>query len=359
MHTVRDPEDLNRFMSSDFTAHTYALLAQPDIPGDPYFKLLNPNLNRSPDPSFAELHPYELRPTALGPNSPKRAEPARTNSPRGFRSVGELRQVDHRPPTTSNGLFRERPDVRADNQLDFVRGWRDAFGLPSEDGEFPLDQLQGTAFDLKSDSEAFSAFAMAGTNAGSAPFWPFRQKTRRSMIRQPLLGNISGSPPVGQFGPWLEPEYFRESLRKTNPDDPDIEFGRYQSPYERTDYLLTEAQPVQPSVTSPADVSGNWSGVLDGSGGSTILYQDSAGGAIEDANLLVAGAANLVTTRSDTFVAHFRVRSFKQNTETGIWDATDPRFIVDERRFVMLVDRSQVDEPGQQPDILFFEETPN
>ena len=80
---------------------------------------------------------------------------------------------------------------------------------------------------------------------------------------------------------------------------------------------------------------------------------------MEDANLLVAGAANLVTTRSDTFVAHFRVRSFKQNTETGIWDATDPRFIVDERRFVMLIDRSQVDEPGDQPDILFLEETPN
>ena len=69
--------------------------------------------------------------------------------------------------------------------------------------------------------------------------------------------------------------------------------------------------------------------------------------------------ANLLTTRSDSFVAHFRVRSFRQNPETGIWDATDPSAIVDERRFVMLIDRSNVNEPGDQPDILFLEEAPN
>ena len=74
---------------------------------------------------------------------------------------------------------------------------------------------------------------------------------------------------------------------------------------------------------------------------------------------MIAGAANLLTTRSDTFVAHFRVRSFRQNPETGIWDATDPSAIVDERRFVMLIDRSNVNEPGDQPDILFLEEAPN
>ena len=73
--------------------------------------------------------------------------------------------------------------------------------------------------------------------------------------------------------------------------------------------------------------------VLSDGGGvanGATLSQDSTGGDLEDANLLLAGAANILTTRSDTFVAHFRVRSFKQNPENGFWDATDPRYIVDE-----------------------------
>ena len=273
------------------------------------------------------------------------AEPARSNSPRGLRSIGELRQVDHRAVTITGGLARIRPDVRpGDDSPDFVRGWGDVFGAST------FNQVEGTMSDLKSDSEAF-AFALAGTNAGSGPYWPFRQKPRRSMGRPAFLTNDLST--NGLVAPWLDAADIRESL------DPNLVAGRYQAPYERADYLLSESQPIQPSVTTPLDVSGNWSGILDASSGNPLLYQDSAGGGIEDANLLVAGAANLVTTRSDTFVAHFRVRSFKQNTETGIWDATDPRFIVDERRFVMLIDRSQVDEPGDQPDILFLEETPN
>ena len=89
------------------------------------------------------------------------------------------------------------------------------------------------------------------------------------------------------------------------------------------------------------------------------ISQDSTGGDLEDANLLLAGAANILTTRSDTFVAHFRVRSFKQNPENGFWDATDPRYIVDERRLVMLIDRTNVDDPGDIADIIFLEDAPN
>ena len=345
MHIVPDPMDINRPVSSDLVPHAYASLTEPQslqrLP-----TLLNPNLSRSPDPSFPELHPYELRPDGDGATNSVQAEPARSNSPRGLRSIGELRQVDHRAVTITGGLGRIRPDVRVDGAPDFVRGWGDVFGAST------FNQVEGTMSDLKSDSEAFSAFALAGTNAGSGPYWPFRQKARRSMSRPGLLStDVSFTSTVEV--PWADSAEIREYL------NPNLAQGRYQSPFQRADYLLSESQTIQPSVTTPLDVSGNWSGILDSSFGNTLLYQDSAGGGIEDANLLVAGAGNLVTTRSDTFVAHFRVRSFKQNTETGIWDATDPRFIVDERRFVMLIDRSQVDEPGDQPDILFLEETPN
>ena len=37
---------------------------------------------------------------------------------------------------------------------------------------------------------------------------------------------------------------------------------------------------------------------------------------------------------------HFRVRTFKQNAEHGVRDATDADAIVDDSRYVMLVDRS-------------------
>jgi len=156
-------------------------------------------------------------------------------------------------------------------------------------------------------------------------------------------------------------QYAADVIRVLDPGlDEEVAYGAYLSSYQRAEHVLTQDMPLQTSISSPVDVSGNGSAmVFANSQGDIELLQDPAGGDLEDANLLLAGAANLISTRSDTFVAHFRVRSFKQNSETGLWDATDPRFIVDERRFVMLIDRSNVDEPGQAPDILFLEEAPN
>ena len=86
---------------------------------------------------------------------------------------------------------------------------------------------------------------------------------------------------------------------------------------------------------------------------------DEVTGDVEEANLLFAGISNLITTQSDVFTVHFKVRSFRQNPVTGIWDATDTEQIVDERRYVMLVDRSQVNNPGDRPRILYLEKLPN
>ncbi|MHC5113614.1 MAG: hypothetical protein ACYTGP_04205, partial [Planctomycetota bacterium] len=87
--------------------------------------------------------------------------------------------------------------------------------------------------------------------------------------------------------------------------------------------------------------------------------EDGVSGDAEEANLLFAGASNLITTRSDVFTVYFRVRSFRQNADNGKWDATDLNHIVGDVRYVMLVDRSEVNRPGDQPKILFLDKLPN
>jgi hypothetical protein len=41
-----------------------------------------------------------------------------------------------------------------------------------------------------------------------------------------------------------------------------------------------------------------------------------------------------------------------------VWDATDPEAIVEENRYVMLVDRSEVNRPSDRPKILYLEQLP-
>lgn len=101
------------------------------------------------------------------------------------------------------------------------------------------------------------------------------------------------------------------------------------------------------------DVSTDLAPALDAATATFVL--DETAEDAEERNLLYAGASNLITTTSDTFTVYFKVRSFKQNPTTGVWDATDPAMIVDESRYVMLVDRSRVNSPGDEPRILYFE----
>jgi hypothetical protein len=88
---------------------------------------------------------------------------------------------------------------------------------------------------------------------------------------------------------------------------------------------------------------------------------DTTAGDVEEANMLFAGASNIITTRSDTFTVYFRIRSFRQNTSVSppVWDATNKDYIVDDSRYVMLVDRSTVNRPTDKPKILYLEKLPN
>ncbi len=99
--------------------------------------------------------------------------------------------------------------------------------------------------------------------------------------------------------------------------------------------------------------------LVPAAGGVLRESPDHVAGDAEEANLLFAGVSNLVTTRSDTFTVYFRVRTFRQNPETGVWDATDRDQIVDDTRYVMLIDRSEVDSPGDEARILYLEEIPD
>lgn len=81
-------------------------------------------------------------------------------------------------------------------------------------------------------------------------------------------------------------------------------------------------------------------------------------GDAEDLNLLFKGISNLVTTRSDVFTVYLRVRQVKQNSVTGVWDATNSESVLDDTRYVMCVDRSGCNTPLDQPRIVYFQKCP-
>ena len=70
--------------------------------------------------------------------------------------------------------------------------------------------------------------------------------------------------------------------------------------------------------------------------------------------MLFSGIANILTTRSDVFTIYLKVRTFKQDPATGIWDASEDGLILDDSRYVMVVDRSGINAPTDKPRILAF-----
>jgi hypothetical protein len=86
-------------------------------------------------------------------------------------------------------------------------------------------------------------------------------------------------------------------------------------------------------------------------------YDQTAGDAIEQ-NSLLKGISNIVTTRSDVFTVWVRVRTIRQDPLTGQWNGMDPENIIDDSRYMMTIDRSSVDRPGERARILSFVKVP-
>lgn len=75
--------------------------------------------------------------------------------------------------------------------------------------------------------------------------------------------------------------------------------------------------------------------------------------------MLFSGLSNLVSTRSDVFTVYFRVRAVRQDSVTRKWDGSRPEMIADDSRYVMIVDRSNVNAPGDRPRVLAIRKLPN
>ena len=87
-------------------------------------------------------------------------------------------------------------------------------------------------------------------------------------------------------------------------------------------------------------------------------YDQTATDALER-NSLLKGISNIATVRSDAFTVWVRIRTIRQDPLTGRWPGMDPEYIVDDSRYMMTVDRSSVDRPGEAPRILSFVKVPN
>ena len=61
----------------------------------------------------------------------------------------------------------------------------------------------------------------------------------------------------------------------------------------------------------------------------------------------------------DYSLARPQLRKLYEKAKTGQWNGTDPEFIIDDSRYMMTVDRSSVDRPGEQPRIVSFVKVSN
>ena len=87
----------------------------------------------------------------------------------------------------------------------------------------------------------------------------------------------------------------------------------------------------------------------------TLYRRTTVAGDITERSALLKGIANLVTTRSDVFTVYLRIRTVAVDQATQNWDGTSSQTLMDESRYVLVVDRSKVASPGDQPKILLFE----
>ena len=224
-----------------------------------------------------------------------------------------------------------------------------AGGIPGANGGFTVQPRSAIAETIVQARELYNGdvnFESQNSNTGY-------QHGPSYFDRQMLVTNLRSGRGFASKGELL-------LLNKPATLDPIIEFNQLPIKAKAWGFDFAANTPFEDATTTPPIASAYLSTDL------TLpdpindpLEGDEVAADVEEQNLLFAGMANMITTRSDTFTVYFRVRSFRQNSVTGVWDATDPEYIVDDSRYVMLVDRSEVNSPNDKPRILYLEKLPN
>ena len=265
-----------------------------------------------------------------------------TRSERGFDSIGELavltKGAEFAPTTSSDGDGNGTPDVQ--------------------------DIAKGKVADVNRNNVADSADAagLVGSSWNQAEGWSIRfagTDPYRTKWNDPTWGagrgSSVGSGPQSVGGTALA--YRTEGIPKS------LTTGQAQV------YPLTGRTAIDKHllVTATDDRSTTANEINDPSNDSlgtqfvetkAYHYDMTSGDAVEQ-NQMLRGISNIVTTRSDVFTIWLRIRTIKQDTLTGQWNGTDPESIVDDSRYMMTIDRSSVDRPGEQPRIVSFVKVPN
>ena len=222
-------------------------------------------------------------------------------------------------------------------------------GMRNERGIISLGELLTMQRTPYEEFELVNGFA---PSAGSR--WAYRNASVRGLALEPYsnIGNPDGSGGMGWGGYASNDTYARERFRFGWRD---VIANELPFPPNSNNHVLNayqaDARVSTDRNTLRRTLLGN-RGIQNAP--TTEFAPDIVGGDAEEMNLLFSGIANMLTTRSDVFTIYLKVRTFKQDPATGIWDASKENMIIDESRYVMIIDRSQVDSPTDKPRILAF-----
>ena len=318
---------------------------------------VNPTLDNN---QFANMPSYFSRGLNLPDGFNHREWCPDMRSERGFDSIGELavlaKGAEFSPPTGSDADGNGTVDV--------------------------LDIAAGKVTDVNRNNVADSADVsplVTGANGTAGPLISWNQAESWSIrfagldpyrTRWDLPALPPTDPPSPRWGAgrssrvgWPDPTsltpppYWTEGIPRVV-TSPDIQSFPLSGRTAIDKHLLTVATDDLATATVETDDPSN------NTLGSAFIetkayrYDQTAGDAVEQ-NQLLKGISNLVTTRSDVFTVWLRIRTIKQDPLTGQWNGTDPEFIVDDSRYMMMVDRSSVDRPGEQPRIVSFVKVSN
>jgi hypothetical protein len=268
---------------------------------------------------------------------------------RGFDSVGELALLTQGAKVWSGTANPPDPN------------WRDiaAGKIPDANANGVDDRNEVADFDTSTNGIDLSWNSIMGWNIRFAGLDPFRTRWARTSGTETdadqATSASAGRGMLTRNSKVFTPASFAGGTRPFTDGIPRVLDGSavQEFPFSgRTaidKHLLTVATDNPGTPTVETDDSRTTNVVED----RIYRYDMTAGDAVEQ-NQVLKGISNIVTTRSDVFTVWLRIRTIRQDRQTGRWNGADPAYIVDDSRYMMTIDRSSVDRPGERPRIVNF-----